>query len=113
MLTVLESGQVLERYPVAIGRPTAPTPTGRFDVTDRLLTGDPGGPYGCCILALSAQAPHAIADWNGGNRVAIHSTPEVSSIGHSVTHGCVRVSLANGRWLLYHIPLGTPTLISS
>jgi len=25
----------------------------------------------------------------------------------------VRVSLADGRWLLAHIPLGTPTLISS
>ena len=43
-----------------------PTPTGRFAVTDRLLTGDPAGPYGCCILALSAKAPHAIQDWSGG-----------------------------------------------
>jgi lipoprotein-anchoring transpeptidase ErfK/SrfK len=64
-------------------------------------------------LALSAMAPHAIADWSGGNRVAIHSTPETASIGNSVTHGCVRVALVDGRWLLNHVPLGTPTLISS
>ena len=56
-LTVLDSGRVVQRYTIAVGRPTAPTPTGRFAVTDRLATGDPTGPYGCCILALSAVSP--------------------------------------------------------
>jgi lipoprotein-anchoring transpeptidase ErfK/SrfK len=111
-LTVSENHRMLARYAVAVGRPTAPTPTGRFAVTDRLATGDPAGPYGCCILALSARSPHPIEGWSGGNRVAIHSTPDASAIGHSVTHGCVRVDLTNGRWLLDHIPLGTPALIS-
>ena len=112
-LTVLDHGRVVERYTVAIGTPGAPTPTGRFAVTDRLVTNDPAGAYGCCILALSANAPHAIQGWTGGTRIAIHSTPETSSIGEAASHGCVRVTLAEGRWLLAHIPLGTPTLISS
>jgi lipoprotein-anchoring transpeptidase ErfK/SrfK len=112
-LTVLDHGRVVERYTVAIGTPSAPTPTGRFAVTDRLVTNDPAGPYGCCILALSAHAPHAIQGWTGGTRIAIHSTPESASIGEAASHGCVRVTLPDGRWLLAHIPLGTPTLISS
>ncbi len=112
-LTVLHSGRPVVRYTVAIGAPAAPTPTGRFAVTDRLITGDPSGPYGCCILALSAKAPHAIQGWEGGNRIAIHSTAESSSIGQSVSHGCIRLTLAQGRWLLAHIPLGTPTLVST
>jgi lipoprotein-anchoring transpeptidase ErfK/SrfK len=112
-LTVLQGGKVINRFTVAIGAPAAPTPTGRFAVTDRLTTGDPAGPYGCCILALSAKSPHAIQGWNGGNRIAIHSTPEVSSIGEAASHGCLRVTLADGRWLLDHVPLGTPALISS
>jgi hypothetical protein len=112
-LTVLEAGRRVQRYTIAVGAPDAPTPTGRFAVTDRLNTGDPTGPYGCCVLALSAEAPHAIQGWDGGNRIAIHSTPETSSIGHPVSHGCMRLTLAEGRWLLNHIPLGTPTLISS
>jgi lipoprotein-anchoring transpeptidase ErfK/SrfK len=112
-LTVLLNGKVRERYTVAVGAPYAPTPTGRFAVTDRLHTGDPSGPYGCCILALSAEAPHAIQGWTGGNRIAIHSTPETSSIGQAVSHGCMRLTLAEGRWLLAHIPLGTPALITS
>jgi hypothetical protein len=111
-LTVLDYGKVAERYTIAIGAPASPTPTGRFAVTDRLSTGDPGGPYGCCILALSAVAPHVIQGWDGGNRIAIHSTPETQSIGLDVSHGCMRLTLAEGQWLLDHIPLGTPTLIS-
>ncbi len=113
VLTVIDAGKVLRRFAVAIGRPGAPTPTGRFAVTDRLLTGDPTGPYGCCILALSAHSPHAIQGWAGGNRIAIHSTPDTSSIGQPVSHGCVRVTLSEGRWLMTNIPLGTPTLITS
>jgi lipoprotein-anchoring transpeptidase ErfK/SrfK len=110
-VTVLYRGRQVERYLIAIGRPTAPTPTGDFAVTDRLKTGDPSGPYGCCILATSAVAPHAIADWSGGNRIAIHSTPETSSIGHNVSHGCMRLTLPEGAWLIAHIPLGTPVII--
>jgi hypothetical protein len=112
-LTVLHDGHIMETYTVAVGAPASPTPTGRFAVTDRLSTGDPSGPYGCCILALSAVAPHVIQGWNGGNRIAIHSTPETWTIGESVSHGCVRLTLAEGRWLLSHIPVGTPTYISS
>lgn len=112
-LAVIDDGRVLQRYAVAVGSPSAPTPTGRFAVTDRLLTGNPAGPYGCCILALSAKSPHAIQGWTGGNRIAIHSTPETSTIGESVSHGCVRVTLAQGRWLMAHVPLGTPTVITA
>jgi lipoprotein-anchoring transpeptidase ErfK/SrfK len=112
-LSVMHNGQLVARYSIAVGAPADPTPTGRFAVTDRLSTGDPAGPYGCCILALSAVAPHAIQDWSGGNRIAIHSTPEVESIGKPVSHGCMRLTLAEGRWLLSHIPLGTPTVVST
>jgi hypothetical protein len=112
-LDVYHDGKLIERFPIATGKPTAPTPTGLFAVTDRLTTGDPEGPYGCCILALSARAPHKISDWDGGNRIAIHSTPETDSIGYSVSHGCMRLSLADGQWLIRHIPLATPVRVSS
>ena len=114
-LTVLEGKRVRERYRIAIGRATAPTPTGYYAVTDRLTTGDPSGPYGCCIIAISALAPHAIQGWGGGNRIAIHSTPPDTywSIGQAISHGCIHVTLPQGQWLMDHIPLGTPTLIRS
>jgi lipoprotein-anchoring transpeptidase ErfK/SrfK len=112
-LAVIDAGRVVRHIPVAIGAPSAPTPTGRFAVTDRLETGNPASPYGCCILALSAHSPHAIQGWTGGDRIAIHSTPDSASVGQPASHGCLRVTLADGRWLMNHIPLGTPTLITA
>jgi lipoprotein-anchoring transpeptidase ErfK/SrfK len=111
-LTVFDDEHPRQRYAVAIGMPDAPTPTGRFAVTDRLVTGNDQGPYGCCILALSAHSPHTIQGWTGGDRIAIHSTP-IPDPGQADSHGCIHVSLAEGRWLLAHIPLGTPALITS
>jgi lipoprotein-anchoring transpeptidase ErfK/SrfK len=113
-LQVLEGGRVIARFAVTIGMPGAPTPTGYFAVTDRLRTTDPAtNPYGCCILALSASAPHAIQGWGGGTRIAIHSTLDPASVGQAASHGCVRVTIAEGRWLLARIPIGTPVVISS
>lgn len=111
-LTVLHEGRVVKRYTVGIGAPWAPTPSGRFAVTDRLTTGNPGGPYGCCILALSATAPHAIPGWSGGNRIAIHATPDTETIGQPDSHGCLHVTDAEARWLVLHVPLGTRITIS-
>ncbi len=112
-VTVLNRGEALKQFRIAVGRPSAPTPTGLFAVTDRLATHDPSGPYGCCILALSAVSPHAIQGWAGGNRIAIHSTPDTASIGLPVSHGCMRLTLPEGQWLIDHVPLGTPTIIRS
>jgi lipoprotein-anchoring transpeptidase ErfK/SrfK len=111
-LSVLSGGRIVRRYRVAVGQPAAPTPTGRFAVTDLLATDNPAGPYGCCIVALSALAPHAIQGWGGGNRIAIHATTDTGSIGQAVSHGCLRLTTDEGRWLMDHVPLGTPTLIS-
>jgi lipoprotein-anchoring transpeptidase ErfK/SrfK len=110
-LIVRYEGRVVKRYSVGIGASWAPTPTGTFAVTDRLTTGNPGGPYGCCILALSATAPHAIPGWPGGNRIAVHATPDAQSIGQPDSHGCLHVTQDEARWLIYHVPIGTRVVI--
>jgi hypothetical protein len=110
-LTVRYEGRVLRRYTVGVGAPWAPTPLGRFAVTDRLTTGSPGGPYGCCILALSATAPHAIPGWPGGNRIAVHATPDTETIGQPDSHGCLHVTQTAARWLILHVPIGTRIMI--
>ncbi len=112
-VTVKNENAVLGRFKAAVGAAASPTPTGRFAITDRIYTGNPAGPYGCCVLATTAVSPHPIENWAGGNRVAIHSTTDVASIGHSVSHGCVRVSIKNGFYLMSHVPLGTPTVITA
>jgi len=111
-ITVLYNHQVVERYRTSTGVPGASTPTGHFAVTDRLLTGVQYGPYGCCILALSAIQPRHLSDWDGGDRIAIHATDDTAELGQPASHGCVHVSDADGHWLLAHIPDGTPVVIA-
>jgi lipoprotein-anchoring transpeptidase ErfK/SrfK len=111
-LVVLAGGRVLARYPIGIGASWAPTPTGNFAVTDTIVTGQPDGPYGCCIVALTATAPHAIPGWTGGNRIAIHATADTESIGQPDSHGCLRVTPADAGWLIRHVPEGTPVTIT-
>jgi lipoprotein-anchoring transpeptidase ErfK/SrfK len=106
-LTVFQNGRVVRTMSAGVGQTKAPTPVGQFAVTDKLRFQPQSAAYGCCALALSAHEPRLLPGWTGGDLVAIHSTPETASIGRSVSHGCVRVSLAQGHWLMNNIPLGT------
>ena len=110
-LVVYRESRVVRRIAVAIGRPGTATPTGRFAVTDALVTGRGDSPYGCCALALSGRQPNVPQGWSGGDRPAIHGTPDERSIGTRATSGCLRAGDRDMRWLLARIPLGTPVRI--
>jgi lipoprotein-anchoring transpeptidase ErfK/SrfK len=109
-LTVFHRGKPTNRYKVAIGAPGTETPTGKFAVTDR-LTVQPGTPYGCCILALTAHQPKIAQGWGGGDRVAIHATPDDGVIGKAVSHGCLRGTNKALRQLMRRVRLGTPVTV--
>jgi lipoprotein-anchoring transpeptidase ErfK/SrfK len=110
-LTIRHRGVIDGRYKVAIGAPGTHTPVGRFAVTDRLRTGGPGGPYGCCILALTARQPNIAQGWGGGDRIAIHGTAGTWALGKAVSHGCVRASNAAMRRIMVKMRLGAPVWI--
>ena len=99
------------RFSVAIGRPGATTPTGRFAVTDKLSGGNYGPYYGCCILALSGHQPHPPAGWRGGDRLAIHGTDAPASVGQPSSAGCLRARDADLQVLMRRVPVGTPVFI--
>ena len=109
--TLAHKGRPYRTFPVAIGTAAYPTPQGRYGVTDRLRTGGPGSPYGCCVLALSARQPHVAQDWPGGDRIAIHGTNEPWTVGTAASHGCLRAGDATMRLLMGRVPLGTPVRI--
>jgi lipoprotein-anchoring transpeptidase ErfK/SrfK len=106
-VVVRRSGRVVQRFRVAVGGPSTPTPTGRFAVTDKLLTDNPSSPYGCCILALSAHQPNTPQGWGGGDRVAIHATNLPETIGTAASLGCLRAPAEEARRLVRTVPLGT------
>jgi hypothetical protein len=113
MLAVRRDDQVVRRFRIAIGRRQNPTPKGRFSVTDKLRVTDAGSPYGCCVLALTGHQTHLPAAWPGGDRLAVHATKELSSIGKPASLGCLRITSTQARWLIKTIPLGAPLFVEA
>ena len=112
-LQVRHNGRTVRKLNVAIGRKDNPTPKGRFTVTDRLQVTSTGSPYGCCVLALTGHQTDLPPYWPGGDRLAVHATNDESSIGQPVSLGCMRADSDEARWLINHIPLGSPVFIRS
>jgi hypothetical protein len=112
-LYVQHNGRTVRRFVIAVGRPGNSTPRGRFSVTDKLRVTDPGSPYGCCVLALSGHQTNLPASWPGGDRLAVHATRELSSLGKAASLGCMRVTSSQAQWLIKTIPLGTPLFVKA
>jgi hypothetical protein len=110
-LAVRTSDRLISRVRVSIGRPESPTPTGRFAVTDKLPGARYSSVYGCCILALSGTQSKLPRGWTGGNRLAIHGTPDQGSVGGRVSAGCLHAREEDLRRLMKAVPLGTPVRI--
>jgi L,D-transpeptidase-like protein len=111
-ITVWREGEVVRRFRVAVGRPGTETPTGRFAVTDKLRTKRSDSPYGCCALALSGHQPKLLPGWPGGDRLAIHATPNPETIGTAASLGCLRAATRDLQALLQIVPLGAPVFVS-
>ena len=112
-LTVRRGDRVLRRVRVAVGRPGTETPTGRFAVTDKLRTRRADSPYGCCAIALSGHQTKLLPGWPGGDRLAIHATPQTETIGQAASLGCLRAKTRDLQALLQIVPLGAPVFVSS
>ena len=112
-IAVRRDGRLLRRVPVAVGRPGTETPTGRFAVTDKLRTRRADSPYGCCAIALSGHQPKLLPGWPGGDRLAIHATPQTETIGTAASLGCLRAATRDLQALLRIVPLGAPVFVRS
>lgn len=95
-----------------VGKPSTPTPTGRFFVEETVPLGPTSGgaPF---ALALSARSK-ALLEFDGGpGQVAIHGIANIGGIpGTAVSHGCVRLDTADIEWLGGHISPGVPVTIT-
>ena len=112
-LVVERDGEVVRELSIGVGREDHPTPTGRFAVTDKLRVNDPNSPYGCCVLALTRHQTQLPVGWPGGDRLAIHATPDLSGLGEAVSLGCLRADPEDARWMMEEVPLGTPVFITA
>jgi lipoprotein-anchoring transpeptidase ErfK/SrfK len=110
-LTLRLADDTVLETPIAIGAPDAPTPTGRFFVTDLLETGDPEDDYGPFAAGLSGYSKELTEFAGGDGQIGIHGTNDPASIGQAVSHGCVRVPNDVITTLATTVPIGTPVTI--
>lgn len=112
-LTVVRYGRVVRRFPIGVGRPTAPTPTGTFYLTELLEAAHPDGPYGPFAYGTSAFSD-VFSEFEGGpGQIGIHGTNDPSSVGRNVSHGCIRLHNSDMAKLATMVPAGTPLTIEA
>lgn len=97
-LTLYRNGQWVKSYPVAVGKPSTPTPKGTFTIINKAV--NPGGPFGSRWMGLSK--PH----------YGIHGTNNPSSIGKAVSNGCIRMYNKDVNELYNLVPIGTVVKIT-
>jgi lipoprotein-anchoring transpeptidase ErfK/SrfK len=97
-LTLKNNEAVVKVYPIAVGKMLTATPQGEFVIVNR--EPNPGGPFGAMWLSLSKI------------HYGIHGTNDPSSIGKSVSLGCVRMHNKDVLELARIVPNGTAVSIS-
>jgi lipoprotein-anchoring transpeptidase ErfK/SrfK len=111
-VSVYRDGHILRTFRAVIGKPSTPTPMGRFFVeeTVRMPAGQAGGPF---ALALNARS-NVLEEFEGGpGQVAIHGSDELDApLGTAASFGCIRLADASVAWLSHRIAPGTPVTIS-
>lgn len=131
-LLLIEQGQLLTRYPVAVGMAGWETPAGTFRVlnkvsepswahpqTGEVVTGeDPKNPLGSrwigfykdCVGRKGFDGERML-DIKGCTTAGFHGTPHRWTIGHAVSHGCVRLFDEDIRDLFDRVRTGTPVTV--
>jgi lipoprotein-anchoring transpeptidase ErfK/SrfK len=117
-LVLFNGTHYVRSFAVATGQAIYPTPLGHFEIVVKELnpwwyppTQDawakglkpvppgPGNPLGTRWMGLSAPG------------VGIHGTDEPWSIGHSESHGCIRMQVPDAEWLYRRVRVGTQVFI--
>jgi len=98
-LTVFRNGQWYKSFPVAVGKPSTPTPKGTFKIKSKAV--NPGGPFGARWMGLTAP----------GGSYGIHGTNNPASIGKAVSNGCVRMHNKDIIEIFPLIPVGATVRI--
>ena len=107
-LTLLHGGQVAGSWPVGVGKPGTPTPTGLFFITVKLHPPQISPVYGAWALGLSGYSDVLDQFGTGDGQIALHGTANRDNLGRAVSHGCVRVDNQVITALAHKLPLGTP-----
>jgi lipoprotein-anchoring transpeptidase ErfK/SrfK len=104
-LAYLEDGEVVKIYDVAVGAAATPSPTGVFKVANRITNPTWYGPK---QIVTPGKANPLGTRWMGLSRkgFGIHGTNNQKSVGHNVSHGCIRMRKADVEELFQLVQVG-------
>jgi lipoprotein-anchoring transpeptidase ErfK/SrfK len=105
-LALVEEGRVVRIYPAAVGADATPSPAGVFKIVTRVTNPTWYGPHHQ-IVAPGKSNPLGTR-WMGLSRkgYGIHGTNNQSSVGHNVSHGCIRMRKADVEELFKLVEIG-------
>ena len=131
-LLLIEGGQLLGRWPVAVGMPGWETPSGQFRVLDKVIepswahpetgavtpSGSDTNPLGSRWIGFArdctpkkAHDGERMLDIRGCTVAGFHGTPHRWTVGHAVSHGCVRLFDEDVRDVFDRVSVGTTVTV--
>jgi len=103
-------GESIGTWPVAVGEPATPTPTGRTFLLGSVI--DDAQSFSPIILPLGSHSDTLDTYGGGPGTVALHGWPDESVFGSAASHGCIRVP-ADALERLTQVPLGTLVIVDN
>jgi len=111
-IVLLEDGQVVKIYPIAVGKKSTPSPNGNFHIASRVVKPTwyqagkvvgpgPANPVGTRWIGL------------GYKGYGIHGTNMPNSIGKAASHGCIRMRNHDVEELFELVQIGDPVELLS
>jgi lipoprotein-anchoring transpeptidase ErfK/SrfK len=110
-LTVFQGSDVVLEETVAVGASATPTALGSFYTTG--LVESHQAAYGPYAYPLSGYSEVLYEFGGGEGQMGIHGTNDPSSLGRSVSNGCIRMSNAAITKLANMLPAGVPVDITA
>ncbi len=104
-------------FPIAVGQPAYPTPSGNFSVIQKQMNPTwfpPSSPWAEGLGPVPPGVNNPLGTrWIGTSAPAIgmHGTPMSGSIGTRASHGCIRMYISDVEKLYPLVDIGTPVYI--
>lgn len=111
---VYRRNQVIASYPTGIGKTGWETPTGSFQVTQKVVNPSWRHPITDKVFPAGPDSPLGvrwIGFWSDGrNYIGFHGTPKKNYdvVGTAVSHGCLRMRNVDVLMLYKQVSMGTP-----
>lgn len=111
-LALVDNGQVVKKFPIAVGKQSTPSPSGDFTIVNR--TEDPTYYHKGTVIKPGKSNPLG-SRWMGLSQkgYGIHGTNVPSSIGKAASHGCFRMAKKDVEELFKLVHVGDVVIIRS